>query len=118
MFEFLRDAGVPFVAFVGAGASALPPSSLPSWKDFNHWLLECLCGRLNEYSSSRQPTARLLAALEARRDDTGFFAPDFQAQLMEEEVGADYFRVWQSIDSDVFGPVHAGLAELAARGRL
>jgi SIR2-like domain len=53
-----------------------------------------------------------------RRDKTAFFAPDFQAQLMEEEIGPAYFRVWQSLETDVYGPVHAGLAELASRGRL
>ncbi len=33
----------PFVAFVGAGASALAPSKLPTWTGFNDLLLECLC---------------------------------------------------------------------------
>jgi hypothetical protein len=28
----------PFVAFVGAGASALPPSRLPTWTEFNNLL--------------------------------------------------------------------------------
>lgn len=37
---------------------------------------------------------------------------------MEEEVGGDYFAVWESIDTDIYGPVHASLAELASRGRL
>jgi hypothetical protein len=29
----------PFVAFVGAGGSALPPSNLPTWTEFNSLLL-------------------------------------------------------------------------------
>jgi hypothetical protein len=108
----------PLVAFVGAGASALPPSSLPTWKEFNTLLVEALCERVAEFSGERQPTTQMLAAFRQRRDHTRFFAPDFQAQLMEEEIGHDYFRVWQSLDTDVTGPVHAGLAELASRGRL
>ena len=108
----------PFVAFVGAGASALPPSNLPTWAQFNNLVLECLCERLAEYSENRQPTEQMLSVFRERRDETHFFAPDFQAQLMEEEVGADYFRVWQSLETDLYGPVHAGLAELASRGRL
>jgi hypothetical protein len=108
----------PFVAFAGAGGSMLPPSNLPGWTDFNTLLLECLSGRVAEYSRNRQPTARILDAFKEQRDKKGFFSPDFQAQLMEEEVGESYFRVWQSLDTDAFGPVHAGLAELAARGRL
>jgi hypothetical protein len=53
-----------------------------------------------------------------RRDETKFFAPDFQAQLIEEEVGPEYFRVWQSLDTDAYVLVHAALAELASKGRL
>lgn len=118
MLDTLRSSATQFVAFVGAGASAIPPSQLPTWRGFNQLLLECLCERLDDYSRKRQPTARMLEAFKSRRDDTKLLAPDFQAQLMEEEVGGDYFAVWQSIDTDVYGPVHAGLAELAARGRL
>jgi len=108
----------PLVIFVGAGASALPPSSLPGWTDFNSVLLECLGEQVSLYSRDRQPMEHLLAAIKERRDTTSFLPPDFQAQLMEEEIGADYFRVWQSLDTDVYGPVHAGIAELAAMGRV
>lgn len=108
----------PFVAFVGAGGSALPPSSLPTWTAFNDLLLEALCERLAEYSRQRQPTAEMLATFRSRRDGTSFFGPDFQAQLIEEEVGPAYFRVWQSLETNAYGPVHASLAELAATGRL
>jgi hypothetical protein len=108
----------PFVAFVGAGASALPPSNRPTWNGFNSLLLECLCERVRDFSRDRQPTSDILSQLKARRDGTRFFSPDFQAQLMEEEVGPDYFLVWQSLETAVYGPAHAQLAELAARGRL
>ena len=96
----------------------MPPSSLPTWISFNDLLLEALCRRLAGYSGNRQPTLEMLERFRARRDRTRFFPPDFQAQLMEEEIGADYFRVWQSLQTDVYGPVHSALAELAARGRL
>ena len=107
-------------SWLSSARAPLPflPSRLPTWKGFNNLLLESLCERLNEYSSNRQPTAQMLAVFRARRDQTRFLAPDFQAQLMEEEVGADYFSVWQSLETRVFGPVHAGLADLAVRGRL
>ena len=118
MLDVLQSSSMSFVAFVGAGASAIPPSQLPTWKGFNQLLLECLCERLDEYSRKRQPTARMLEAFQSRRDDVKLLAPDFQAQLMEEEVGSDYFAVWQSLETSVYGPVHAALAELAARGRL
>src|SRR5262245_34255258 len=114
----LVESKEPFVAFVGAGASAIAPSSLPTWSQFNSLLLEALCNALAAFSGNRQPTNEMLESFRWRRDRTEFFSPDFQAQLMEEEVGADYFAVWQSIDSGVYGPVHAGLAELAAQRRL
>lgn len=117
MLDQLQRGG-PFVVFVGAGASAMPPSRLPTWTEFNDLLLECLCDLLAEFSDNRQPTAKMLAIFRARRDQTRFFAPDFQAQLIEEEIGADYFRVWQSLDTEIYGPVHAALAELARLGRL
>ena len=106
------------VAFVGAGASAIAPSLVPTWKGFNDLLLECLCERLAEFSRGRQPTGEMLRLFRERRDGTAFFAPDFQAQLIEEEIGAEYFEVWKSISTETFGPAHAALAELAAAGRL
>lgn len=114
----LLKKSTPFIAFVGAGASTLPPSNLPTWFQFNDLFLECLCERLAVYSRNRQPTEEMLSAFRTRRDKTGFFAPDFQAQLMEEEIGPEYFRVWQSLKTDEYGPVHAGLAELASQKRL
>ncbi len=108
----------PFVAFVGAGASAIPPSFLPSWNGFNNLLLECLCERLAAFSDNRQPTDDMLARFQERRDETQFFAPDFQAQLMEEEIGGDYFKVWQSLETDQYSPVHTGLTQLATQNQL
>jgi tetratricopeptide (TPR) repeat protein len=108
----------PIVAFVGAGASAMPPSNLPTWNQFNTLLLESLCERLAAYSGDRQPTTQMLGVFHQRRDRTQFFAPDFQAQLIEDEIGKEYFKVWRSLEPAEFGPVHQSLAELAARGAL
>jgi SIR2-like domain len=115
--ELSQDSG-PIVPFVGAGASCPPPSNLPTWNGFNLLLLECLCERLAEFSGGQQPTDEILSRLNARRNETKFFRPDFQAQLMEEEVGPAYFSVWQSLDTTAFGPAHAHLAQLAAEGRV
>lgn len=110
--------GAPFVAFVGAGASAIEPSHLPTWSAFNRLVLDALCRRLDQFSRDRQPTAQMLQTMLARRDTTRFLTPDFQAQLIEEEVGADYFAVWQSLPATAFSPVHAALAVLARQRRL
>ena len=114
----LREHVGRVVPFVGAGASYPPPSNLPTWNGFNSLLIECLCERLDEYCGGRQPTGEILSRLNARRDEARFFSPDFQAQLMEEEVGPAYFSVLQSLDTAAFGPSHAHLAQLVSEGRV
>jgi SIR2-like protein len=108
-----RDAGL--VVLVGAGISIPPPTSLPSWNAFNTIVLEELGKRVGEYTSLQHVT-RGIESLIARRDGSTCFAPDFQAQIMEEECGADYFRVLTALDSDRRNACHACLAELAAAG--
>jgi hypothetical protein len=108
-----RDDGL--VVLAGAGISIPPPTSLPSWNAFNTIVLEALGERVGEYTSL-QPVARSIQSLIARRDGSTCFAPDFQAQIMEEECGADYFRVLTALDSDRRNACHACLAELAAAG--
>jgi len=83
----------PLVTFVGASASALPPSALPGWIEFNPTLLECLGEQVALYIRNRQPVDELFAAIKERRDTTSFLPPDLQSQLMEEEIGEDYFRL-------------------------
>jgi NAD-dependent SIR2 family protein deacetylase len=108
----------PFVAFVGAGASAIEPSHLPTWSTFNGLVLDALCQPLDQFSRDRQPTSQMLQTMLARRDQTRYLTPDFQAQLIEEEVVAEDFGVWQSLPATAFSPVHAALAVLARQGRL
>jgi hypothetical protein len=105
------------VVIAGAGISMLPPSSLPSWWDFNKAVLEALADRLSRHTN-RQWTAKRLSNLLERRRTTQSFTPDFMAQLMEEEVGADYFRVLQALDAEQWNANHAAFAALAAAGVL
>ena len=108
----------PFVMFVGAGASAVGASRLPTWTEFNDLLLECLCESIDDFSENRQPTDSMLQSFRDKRDKASYLSPDFQAQLMEDEIGPDYFRVWQSLESKAFGPVHRGFVRLAQEGKL
>lgn len=48
-------------------------------------MLESLGDRVAAYSAQGQPTGQIVAAFRARRD-TGFFSPDFQAQLIYDVV--------------------------------
>jgi hypothetical protein len=119
-----RDQGL--VLFLGAGASMLPPSSLPNWYQFNHLVLAALTRRVAEYTGRDVFAGEVLAALLERRpswpapagqrDTTQFLAPDYQAQLIAEESGEDYFRVLQALDTDDVNAVHQGAAALAGAG--
>jgi hypothetical protein len=105
------------VVLAGAGISMAPPTSLPSWWDFNTAVLRALADRL-EATSSRGWVAGRFEDLISRRNTLHAFTPDFMAQLMAEEVGADYFRVLQGLDTDRYNPNHAALADLAGAGLL
>ena len=105
-----RDHGLVILA--GAGISMLAPSSLPGWWDFNEAVLQALADRLSRHTSQLWTGQRLAALLERRRTLRAF-TPDFMAQVMEEEVGADYFRALQALDAEQGNANHAAIAALA-----
>jgi SIR2-like domain len=110
-----REHGIVILA--GAGISMAPPSSLPGWWDFNEAVLQALADRLVEHTSKLWTGQRLASLLERRRTLRAF-TPDFMAQVMEEEVSADYFRVLQALDADQWNTSHAAVAALAGSGVL
>lgn len=111
--ELLRLAqGKGLVVLAGAGISMAPPTSLPSWWDFNTAVLRALADRL-EATSSRGWVGERFEILIERRKSLQAFTPDFMAQLMAEEVGIDYFRVLQGLDTDCCNANHHALADLA-----
>src|SRR5262245_14746857 len=110
-----RERGLVILA--GAGISMAPPSSLPGWWDFNEAVLRALADRLVRYTSKLWTGQRLTSLLERRRALRAF-TPDFMAQVMEEEVSADYFRVLQALDADQWNAGHAAVAALARIGAL
>ncbi len=77
----------------------LPPTALPNWRDFHRAVLEALGARVGR-DTNPQFVAEKLREILARREVERVYAPDFMAQLMEEEVGEDYFRVLQALDTD------------------
>lgn len=106
-----------FVALCGAGISMAAPTALPGWWDFNLGVLRALADRLVRDSSSAWVEGRF-KDLVSRREHLRAFSPDFMAQLMEEEVGSDYFRVLSALDSEAWNDNHAVLAALARDGVL
>ena len=105
------------VLFAGAGVSMQPPSSLPSWNAINEIVLDALADHTAEFTDQAFAD-ELRDALVATRDATTWFTPDYQAQLIEDEIGHDYFRVLQALDTDEFNGCHAAIAALAAHGKL
>lgn len=103
------------VVLAGAGISMLPPTSLPGWRDFNQAVLTAICARVSRDTNPQFVDARLKTIL-SRRESERAYAPDFMAQLMEEEIGSDYFRVLQALDSDIINLNHAAIAALARAG--
>jgi tetratricopeptide (TPR) repeat protein len=110
--EQARTAGL--VIFVGAGVSMVPPTCLPGWMEFNRVVLDAVAGRVGRYVNPRF-AERAMEVLLARRV-TSEFAPDYQAQLIEQECGPDYFRLLQALDTEHRNGCHDTVAALAGAG--
>ncbi len=104
------------VILAGAGVSMGAPSSLPGWNDLNSMILSAVAGRVRSYFCGRPELDQLLQSLIDRRDQHGTFAPDYQAQIMEEQCGVAYFRALQALDVEERNAGHDAIAALAAAG--
>jgi tetratricopeptide (TPR) repeat protein len=102
------------VILAGAGVSMPAPTSLPNWSELNAMILAAVAGRVREYFDDRKEVGELLESLIARRDERRGFAPDYQAQIMEEQCGETYFRALQSLDVTARNATHDAIASLAA----
>lgn len=111
----VRQAGL--VVLAGAGVSMLAPSALPNWRDFNRAVIAALAERTAR-DTSRRTVEQFLQVIQAGQQVERVYAPDFMAQLIEEELGADYFRVLQVLDSERCNANHLLLAALARAGHL
>lgn len=108
------------VAFCGAGVSAGAPTSLPSWFELNAMIAEALLARADqafEHYLSADAVRPAFESIGARRQ-LQRFPPDYQAQVIEELAGENYFRALTSVDVDTINETHAGIAALAEAGFL
>ncbi len=105
------------VAFVGAGVSAAPPTSLPGWYPLNHRIATALQTRLEAALDRPGWLDTVVASVDAERSRGGF-PPEYQAQLLEEACGPRYFQALQALDVDVRNAGHEAVADLAAAGAL
>jgi len=113
----LDEAGKRGLAlFVGAGVSASPPSSLPGWYELSELISDAICVRVDEELGRPDWTEDLRGEFRERR--TTGFPPDYQAQILEEVCGEEYFRALQSLGVDSTNEAHRNIARLAADGVL
>ncbi len=103
------------VIFAGAGCSMAPPSSLPGWNDLNDAILETLWDRLEDHRITKGFREKILTSIKEKRSENKF-PPDYQAQLMEEQVGMNYFKLLSAVDSDAFNPIQYYTALLSRAG--
>ncbi len=105
------------VVFAGAGVSMAPPSSLPNWWAINEAVLAALARRITVFTDA-EFSANVLKQLVATRNENNGFAPDYQAQIIEDECGLEYFKVLQALDTPDINANHVAVARLAAAGHL
>lgn len=105
------------VVFAGAGVSAARPTSLPGWYALNRRILGALGERIDIYIGRPGYSQAISEAVDQRRD-THRFPPDFQAQILHELCGEDYFRALQAVDLSVRSGGHEAIAWLGAHGVL
>lgn len=105
------------VIFAGAGLSAAPPTKLPGWYKINRQIVEALCNRIESYCNRKDYLQQVQSAIDDRRNNNGF-PPDYQAQIIEEYAGPDYFKALQSLDVNSRNAGHDAIAFLAKQGLL
>jgi SIR2-like domain len=106
------------VIFAGAGVSMGGPANLPSWYALNDMLIDVLWDRVqSHFDISGATRAMFISRFREMRDaQTSRFPPDYQAQIMEEQAGADYFKSLASVDSTIYNETHHHIARLAKEG--
>ncbi len=104
--------------FTGAGISMAAPSCLPNWYQFNEAVLRGLADSLVAATKPRLGEWMFGELLAARNKEASTFAPDYIADIIAEEAGADYFRIVQTIDAPDTNASHRAIAALAGAGLL
>jgi len=114
--SMLASGGVTILA--GAGLSAPAPTCLPGWWTLNDAVLTALGEAIAAKTNRKLLPAEFAGAIQGRRDSTPFLKPDLQAQLIEDEIGAAYFKALAAVNSDCANAANSLLAELARLGRV
>jgi tetratricopeptide (TPR) repeat protein len=104
------------VVFLGAGASSIPPTCLPTWSQLQKAVLQSL-GSPIETLYGEVDTARLISRLlecQGKR----LIPPEYVSEIMSVRLPGSYFDVLRCLDSDTPNEIQLSLATLAKAGRL
>jgi hypothetical protein len=103
------------VVMAGAGVSAGKPTSLPDWYRLNAQIVAAVRVRLDAYWERPGWLEPVQAAIAERRSHDQF-PPDYQAELLNENCGDDYFRALRAVDVPVTNATHEAIAWLCRHG--
>lgn len=106
------------IVFAGAGVSADMPSQVPGWFALNGMIIEALKYRVTEYLGRDPKWLDQITKGVVGRRDAHKFPPEYQAQIMEEQCGEDYFRALATVDVSQQNRSHAAIAVLTRAGYL
>ena len=106
------------VVFAGAGVSADAPARAPGWFALNGMILDALKRRVTNYLGRDSIWLdQVIHGLVGRRD-AHRFPPEYQAQIMEEQCGKNYFRALGALNVAQRNKSHAAIARLARAGHV
>ena len=108
----------PPTILAGAGLSLPPPTCLPGWLELNDAVLQALGDAVERATGESGLCDEFRAAVIERRKTTSFLTPDLQAQLLEDEIGGEYFKALAHVDSLRVNAAHELIAELARQRRI
>jgi len=104
--------------FLGAGASFVPPTCLPTWWRLQKEVVQSLAWSVERFYGSSL-TTDFVALFNTRQASKETPLPlEFIAEIMARRFPETYFEVLQCLDSDVPNEVHLSLVALAQAGRL
>ncbi len=112
ILEIIDDKKAVF--FIGAGVSMIPPSSLPSWWEVNHIILDSL----TNLSSSINPEIHSFTNSIKLREEEGKLPPEYVSEIISDRIGESYFEVLQGLEGDIPNQIHLWLATLAKIGKI
>lgn len=100
--------------FVGAGASVVPPSCLPSWWQLNHALLDALA----DVGKPALRTAARVVSDVKQKQQAGRMPPEYTSEVIADLLGGDFFEVLRCLEGERTNLVHRRLAALGKARRL